>query len=399
MGTSLSQKKDFFSYVAQTSPAPLSLEIESARGIWLKDTEGKKYIDLISGISVSNLGHGNSEVVKAIKAQAERHTHVMVYGEYVQSPQVNFAKKICQQLPKSLNSVYFVNSGSEAVEGALKLAKRFTGRTEIVSFRNAYHGSTHGSLSIMGDETLKMPFRPLLPGIKILPYNDISSLETITKKTACVIIEPIQGEAGIVVPTKAFLKGLRKRCNETGTLLIFDEIQTGFGRTGKLFALEHFKVTPDILTIGKAMGGGLPIGAFVANKKVMSSLSDNPALGHITTFGGHPLSCAAGLAALNVLLKKKLYNSVPKKEKLFRTLLKHKAIKEIRGVGLLLALQFENETLNKKVVENCIKNGIIADWFLFRPDAMRIAPPLIITEEEIKKACKTIILSINQSLS
>ncbi|HWY97699.1 MAG TPA: aspartate aminotransferase family protein [Bacteroidia bacterium] len=399
MGSVLSQKKDFFSYLAQTSPAPLALEIASAKGVWLKDISGKKYLDLISGIAVSNLGHSHPAIVKAIKKQADRHTHIMVYGEYVQSPQVNFAKKICQRLPKSLNSIYFVNSGSEAVEGALKLAKRYTGRTGIVSFSKAYHGSTHGSLSVMGDEALKMPFRPLLPGVTILPFGDKEALQSISKHTACVIIEPIQGEAGIVVPTKSFLQALRKRCNETGTLLILDEIQTGFGRTGKLFAFEHFGITPDILTIGKAMGGGLPLGGFVASQKIMSSLSDNPALGHITTFGGHPLSCASGLAALEVLLNKKLFSSAAKKEKLFRSLLKHSAIKEIRGMGLMLAIQFGNEDLCKKVIENCIKNGIIVDWFLFRPDAMRIAPPLIITEQEIKQACKIILQSIKQSLS
>ncbi len=399
MGSVLSQKKDFFSYLAQTSPAPLALEIASAKGVWLKDTSGKKYLDLISGIAVSNLGHSHPAIVKAIKKQADRHTHIMVYGEYVQSPQVNFAKKICQKLPKSLNSIYFVNSGSEAVEGALKVAKRYTGRTGIVSFSKAYHGSTHGSLSVMGDEALKMPFRPLLPDVTILPFGDKEAPQSISKHTACVIIEPIQGEAGTMVPTKSFLQALRKRCNETGTLLILDEIQTGFGRTGKLFAFEHFGIIPDILTIGKAMGGGLPLGAFVANKKIMSSLSDNPALGHITTFGGHPLSCASGLAALEVLLSKKLFASAAKKEKLFRSLLKHNAIKEIRGMGLMLAVQFGNEELCKKVIENCIKNGIIVDWFLFRPDAMRIAPPLIITEQEIKQACKIILQSIKQSLS
>jgi len=398
MASSLSQKKDFFSYLAQTSPAPLSLEIASAKGILLKDINGKKYIDLISGIAVSNLGHSHPSVVKAIKQQADKHTHIMVYGEFVQSTQVNFAKKICQKLPKQLNSVYFVNSGSEAVEGALKLAKRYTGRTGIVSFKNAYHGSTHGALSVMGDEALKAPFRPLLPDVSILPYGDKEALQGITRRTACVIIEPIQGEAGIVVPAKTFLQALRKRCNETGTLLIFDEIQCGFGRTGKLFALEHFGITPDILTIGKAMGGGLPLGAFIANQKVMSSLSDNPALGHITTFGGHPLSCAAGLAAFEVLLNKKYYNAAIKKEKLFRSLLKDKTIKEIRGMGLMLSVQFKSEDLCKKVIENCIKNGIIVDWFLFRPDAMRIAPPLIITEMEIREACKIILLSIKQSL-
>ncbi len=399
MSSALSQKKDFFSYLAQTSPGPLSLEISSAKGIWLKDINGKKYLDLISGIAVSNLGHSHPAVVKAIKKQADKHTHIMVYGEYIQSPQVAFAKKLCSKLPKQLDSVYFVNSGSEAVEGALKLAKRYTGRTGIVSFSNAYHGSTHGALSVMGDEALKMPFRPLLPDVTILPFGNNEELINITKSTACVIVEPIQGEAGVNVPSKAFLKALRKRCNETGTLLIADEIQSGFGRTGKLFAFEHFGITPDIVTIGKAMGGGLPIGGFVASKKIMSSLSDNPALGHITTFGGHPLSCASGLAAFDVLISKKLYTSATKKEKLFRTLLKHKAIKGIRGMGLMLAVQFSSEELNKKVIENCIKNGIIADWFLFRADAMRIAPPLIITETEIKLACKKILLSIEQSFS
>jgi len=399
MSSVLSQKKDFFSYLAQTSPAPLSLEISSAKGIWLKDVHGTKYLDLISGIAVSNLGHSYPAVVKAIKKQADKHTHIMVYGEYIQSPQVAFAKKLCSKLPKQLDSVYFVNSGSEAVEGALKLAKRFTGRTGIVSFSNAYHGSTHGALSVMGDETLKMPFRPLLPDVTILAFGNSEELSNITKRTACVIVEPIQGEAGINVPSKAFFKALRKRCTETGTLLIADEIQTGFGRTGKLFAFEHFGIIPDIVTIGKAMGGGLPIGAFVASKKIMSSLSDNPALGHITTFGGHPLSCASGLAAFDILVSKKLYASAAKKEKLFRTLLKHKAIKGIRGMGLMLAVQFNSEELNKKVIENCIKNGIIADWFLFRADAMRIAPPLIITEAEIKLACKKILLSIEQSFS
>jgi len=399
MGSALSQKKDFFSYLAQTSPAPLSLEIASAKGVWLKDRAGKKYMDLISGIAVSNLGHSHPAIVKAIKQQADKHTYIMVYGEYIQSPQVDFAKKLCSYLPKKLDSVYFVNSGSEAVEGALKLAKRYTGRTEIVSFSKAYHGSTHGALSVMGDEILKQPFRPLLPGVRILPFGNKKALQDISKRTACVIVETIQGEAGVVVPDKTYLQAISKQCKETGALLILDEIQCGFGRTGKLFAFEHYGITPDILTVGKAMGGGLPLGAFVASKNIMRSLSDNPALGHITTFGGHPLSCASGLAALNVLTQKKLYQSALRKEKLFRSLLKHKAIKAIRGKGLMLALQFNSEEVNKKVIENCIKNGIIVDWFLFRPDAMRIAPPLVISDAEIKQACKIIMLSVKQSLS
>ena len=384
---------------AQTTNFPLLLEFERAEGIYMYDKRGKAYIDLISGIGVSNLGHSNAYVINAIKDQLDKYMHLMVYGEYVQTPQVRFAEKMISLLPSNLQSVYFTNSGAEAVEGALKLAKRFTRRQQIVAFHNSYHGSTHGALSVMGDETLKMPFRPLLPDVTILPFGNSEELSNITKRTACVIVEPIQGEAGINVPSKAFLKALRKRCTETGTLLIADEIQTGFGRTGKLFAFEHFGIIPDIVTIGKAMGGGLPIGAFVASKKIMSSLSDNPALGHITTFGGHPLSCASGLAAFDILVSKKLYASAAKKEKLFRTLLKHKAIKGIRGMGLMLAVQFNSEELNKKVIENCIKNGIIADWFLFRADAMRIAPPLIITEAEIKLACKKILLSIEQSFS
>jgi len=392
-------KQDFYGFLAQTSKTPVGLEITGAKGIWLKDVKGKKYLDLISGIAVSNLGHGYPEVVKAIKEQADRHTHIMVYGEYVQSKQVQFAKKICNLLPRSLNSVYFVNSGSEAVEGALKLAKKYTGRTEIISFTNAYHGSTHGALSVMGDDTLKKPFLPLLPGVKILPYNNINSLQNITGKTACVIIEVIQGEGGTMIPEKIFLKELEKQCKKMGTLLIVDEIQTGFGRTGKLFAFEHFGITPDIITIGKAMGGGLPIGGFVANRKVMQTLSHNPPLGHITTFGGHPLCCASGLAALEVLLKERLYTHASGKEKLFRTLLKHSAIKEIRGKGLMLAVEFRNEKLCKKVIEKCLKKGIIVDWFLYCPTAMRIAPPLIIEEKEIRHACSTIISSIKELTS
>ncbi len=396
MGT---QKQDFYGFLAQTSKTPVALEIVRAKGLWLEDTNGKKYLDLISGIAVSNLGHGNPEVIKAIKQQADKHTHLMVYGEYIQSAQVQFAKRICSLFPKTLNSVYFVNSGSEAVEGALKLAKKYTGRKEIISFKNAYHGSTHGALSVMGDDTLKTPYGPLLPGIKILPYNNIKAIQKITRKTACVIIEPIQGEGGTRVPERSFLKALEKQCRQTGALLITDEIQTGFGRTGKLFAFEHFGITPDIITIGKAMGGGLPIGGFVANRKIIQVLSDNPPLGHITTFGGHPLCCASGLAALEVLIKAKYYEAAAGKEKLFRTLLKHSAIKEIRGMGLMLAVEFNNEELCKKAIDKCLKKGIIVDWFLFCPTAMRIAPPLIIQEKEIKHACSVIISAIKELTS
>ncbi len=394
-----SYRRDFFSHLAQTSPAPLSLEIVKAKGLFLEDITGKKYADLISGIAVSNLGHSHPEIIKAIKQQADKHAHLMVYGEYVQAPQVKFAKRLVKYLPENLNSVYFVNSGAEATEGALKLAKRVTGRTEIIYFKNAYHGSTHGALSVMGDEVLKQPFRPLLPDTRMLRFGNKEDLKLISKKTACIIVEPIQGEAGVIVPDKTYLQDLRKRCNETGTLLILDEIQTGLGRTGKLFAFEHFGIAPDILLLGKALGGGLPLGAFIASQKMMASLSDNPALGHITTFGGNPLSCAAGLAAFNYIVKSKLTASVSKKEKLFLELLEHTAIKEIRGIGLMFALQFESWYVCKKVMEICLKNGIIVDWFLFNPSSMRICPPLTITEKEIKEACSKIILSINQALS
>lgn len=394
-----SYRKDFFSHLAQTSPAPLSLEIVKAKGVFLEDMQGKKYMDLISGIAVSSLGHGHPAVIKAIKQQADKYAHIMVYGEYIQAPQVKFAKQLCEYLPKTLNSVYFVNSGSEAVEGALKLAKRFTGRTEIAYFKNAYHGSTHGSLSVMGDENLKAPFRPLLPDTRMLNFGNTKDLKQISRKTACVIIEPIQGEGGTIVPDASFLQELRKRCTATGALLVFDEIQTGMGHTGKLFAFEHYGITPDILLLGKALGGGLPLGAFIANRVVMSHLSDSPALGHITTFGGHPLSCAAGSAAFSFVIKSKLLRTANTKEKLFRKLLKHTAIKEIRGKGLMLALQFAGEELCRKVIEICLKNGIIVDWFLFNPSSMRICPPLTITEKEISKACSTILSSINQALS
>jgi acetylornithine/N-succinyldiaminopimelate aminotransferase len=393
----VSSQNDFLKYLAPTSPSPISLDVVSAKGVWLKDRKGKKYMDLISGVSVSNIGHGNPAVTKAIKAQLSAYSHLMVYGEFIQSPQVNFAKTLCRHLPPSLNSVYFVNSGSEAVEGALKLAKRYTGRREIIAFRGAYHGSTHGALSVMGDEKLKNPFRPLLPGIKILPYNDKGGIHAaISKSTCCVIAETIQGENGVRIANADFLRALRNRCHETGALLILDEVQTGMGRTGKLFAFEDYAVTPDILIAGKALGGGLPLGAFIAERKVMQCLSVNPPFGHITTFGGHPLSCASGLAALQYVLDEKLMDKVMEKEKLFRKLLVHPTITAVRGKGLLLSLQFKNEGLCKKVINGCLKNGIIAEWFLFCESAMRIYPPMTITNKEIKFACSRILESINK---
>lgn len=391
----LTQRQLFLNHLAQTSRTPLALEIEKAEGIYLYDTSGKKYIDLISGISVSNVGHRHPEVVKAINVQADKYLYLMVYGEYVQSPQVRLAKALAAVLPKNLSSVYFTNSGSEAVEGALKLAKRYTGRTEIVSCRNAYHGSTHGALSVTGSEELKNSYRPLLPDVSFITYNKVNDLKKITSKTACVIIETIQGEGGAVLPEGGYLKKLRKKCAETNTLLILDEIQCGFGRTGKMFAFEHYGIVPDILCLAKGMGGGMPLGAFVSSKKIMASLAEDPALGHITTFGGHPVSCAAGWASLLVLKKEKLAQQAEKKELLFRKFLQHPKIISVTGKGLLLAVHFSNADYNKKVIEKCIRKGLIVDWFLFCDTAMRIAPPLTITEKQIAEACGAIIKSLN----
>jgi acetylornithine/succinyldiaminopimelate/putrescine aminotransferase len=390
----LSQKQLFLQYLAQTSPAPLALEITSAKGIYLNDVNGKQYVDLISGISVSNIGHCHPEIVEAIKKQAETFMHLMVYGEYVHSPQVQLAKALTDLLPQNLNSVYLVNSGTEATEGALKLAKRYTGRSEIISFKNAYHGSTHGALSVMGSEDFKTSFRPLLPDVKTIEFNNEKDLQYITFKTACVIIEPIQGEAGIIAANQSFLKKLRERCNETQTLLIFDEIQTGFGRTGSLFAFEQYQVIPDILLGAKGMGGGMPIGAFISSKEIMDSLTNNPVLGHITTFGGHPVCCAAALANLHVITKNKLYNRAKDIETIFKQKLKHPKIKELRVCGALAAIDFGDEAVNMQTISKCIEDGIITDWFLFNVQSMRIAPPLIISNEELNKACDIILSCI-----
>jgi len=390
----LTLRQLFLANNAQTTNFPLLLEFERAEGVYLYDQQGKAYIDLISGIGVSNLGHSNPYVIKAIKDQLDKYMHLMVYGEYVQTPQVRFAEKLTSILPANLQSVYFVNSGAEAVEGALKLAKRFTGRQQIVAFHNSYHGSTHGALSVMGNEEYKQAYRPLLPGVNFIRFNNADDLQFITEQTACVIIETIQGEAGIHVPDVAYMQALRKRCTDTGTLLILDEIQAAFGRTGKLFAFEHFGIVPDILLLAKALGGGMPVGAFVTSKTIMDSLKENPILGHITTFGGHPVCCAAGLAALEVLLNENLINQVQEKEELMRSLLIHPAIKQMRGKGLMLAVELENFEINKKIIDRCIENGVITDWFLHCSNAMRIAPPLIITKDEIKKACAVIIEAI-----
>jgi acetylornithine/N-succinyldiaminopimelate aminotransferase len=380
----------FLSNNAQTTNFPLLLEIERAEGIYMYDKSGRAYIDLISGIGVSNLGHSHPYVVSAIKEQLDKYMHLMVYGEYVQTPQVRFAEKLVSLMPQNLQSVYFTNSGAEAVEGALKLAKRFTGKSQIVAFDNSYHGSTHGALSVMGNEEFKQAYRPLLPGVSFGRFNNVGDLNMINDQTACVIIETIQGEAGIKVPDASFMNALRNRCNETGALLILDEIQAAFGRTGKLFAFEHFNIIPDILLLAKALGGGMPLGAFISSDVIMSALKENPILGHITTFGGHPVCCSAGLAALEVLLNENLLDKVAEKEELFRRHLIHPAIKEVRGKGLMLAVELESFELNKKIIDRCIENGVITDWFLHCSNAMRIAPPLIITHDEIEKACEVI---------
>lgn len=391
----LSQKQLFLLNTAQTSNFPRLLEVEKAEGCYLYDVSGKKYLDLVSGFAVSNIGHRHPNVIQAIQSQLEKYLHVTVYGEFIQSPQVKFAHRLSEVLPANLSSVYFTNSGAEATEGALKLAKKHTNRSEIISFQGAYHGSTHGALSVMGNEFYKQAYRPLLPDIKFIKLNRLPDLAQITTKTATVILEAIQGEAGIRVPDFEYIKALRKKCDETGTLLIFDEIQTGFGRTGKLFAFEHYGIVPDILLLAKGMGGGMPIGAFIASNEIMDALKENPILGHITTFGGHPVSCAAGLAALNTILEEQLINNVMEREQLFRSLLVHPKIKEVRGLGLMIAVQLANFKEVEEVSNKCVEQGIIIDWFLHCDSALRIAPPLTISNEEIKFACNTIIKVIS----
>jgi acetylornithine/succinyldiaminopimelate/putrescine aminotransferase len=381
----------FLRHVAQTSGAPLAINIKKAKGCRLVDKGGKEYLDLIAGISVCNIGHRHPSVVKAIKEQADDYLHVLVYGEVIEAPQVQYAKLLAEHLPPSLNSVYFTNSGAEAVEGAMKLAKRFTGRTQIIAFNKSYHGSTQGALSIMGDEEWRNAFRPLLPGVEHFDYNSGAVLDHITPRTACVIMETVQAERGVVKPEKDWINAVRDKCTRTGTLLIMDEIQTGFGRTGTLWGFEQYDIVPDIVLLGKALGGGMPLGAFIADRQVMNHLTHDPVLGHITTFGGHPVCCAAGLAALKVLLKKGIPEKVARKERLFLKLLKHPAIKEVRAAGLLIAVRFDNENVNKKLIAECIANGVLTDWFLFAPDCLRIAPPLTVTEKEIRKACETIL--------
>ena len=392
----MTNRQLFLNHVGQTSDAPLCLNIVKAEGSKMWDAAGKEYIDLIAGISVCNIGHRHPKVIKAIKEQADKYLHIMVYGELVENPQVEYATLLTKHLPSNLNSVFYTASGSEATEGAMKLAKRFTNRSQIISFKNSYHGSTQGALSVMGSEYWQQAFRPLLPDVLQLRYNNFDDLKNITERTACVIAETIQAEAGILKPEHGWLHSLRQRCFCTGTLLVLDEIQCGFGRNGTLWAFEQFNVVPDILLLGKAIGGGMPLGAFVADKKIMDSFTHNPVLGHINTFGGHPISCAAGLASFKVLTEEKLFTKAFEKEKLFRTLLQHPAIKNISSAGLMMAIEFDSFETNKKIIDTLIENGVFTDWFLFCAHAFRICPPLNISDEEIHIACKKILHVLNE---
>ncbi|HLY68619.1 MAG TPA: aspartate aminotransferase family protein [Puia sp.] len=391
----MNNRELFLKHVAQTSLSPIGLEIVKAEGVYLYDASGKKYLDLIGGISVCNTGHRHPKVIEAIKKQADEYLHVLVYGEFIQSPQVQYAMLLAQHLPPSLDSVYFTNSGAEAVEGAMKLAKRATNRTQIIAFNHAYHGSTQGALSIIGDEYWRNAFRPLLPDILHLEHNSFQSLESISEKSACVIAETVQAEKGVYPAAPAWLKALRKKCTETGTLLILDEIQTGFGRTGMLWNFEQHEMVPDVLLLGKALGGGMPLGAFITDRNLMLKLTENPVLGHITTFGGHPMSCTAGLASMKILLEQDWIKQVAEKERLFCSLCIHPKIQAVRSSGLLIAIELDSVETNKKIIEACLGYGLLTDWFLFAPNCLRIAPPLIITPDEIKNACRLILQAMD----
>ena len=384
-------KDDFLQYQAQTTPHPLALEVSHAKGSFIYDKQGKAHLDFVAGVSACGLGHCHPRVVKAVQEQSEKYLHVMVYGEYIQQPAVAYTKLLASLLPKRLQTTYLVNSGTEAIEGAIKLARRYTGRSEIIAAHHAYHGNTMGSLSLMGFEERKSAFRPLLPDVKFIHFNKAQDLTQITEKTAAVVLETIQGGAGFLVPQENYLEHLRQRCDETGTLLILDEIQPGFGRTGKLFAFEHFNCTPDILVMGKGMASGLPVGAFTASNKMMQSLQDNPSLGHITTFGGNAVIAAACLATLKELTENQLIEQTLQKEKLFRSLLVHPLITEIRGKGLMLALILQNAEIANELVLQAAKNRLILFWLLFEPKAVRITPPLTISEDEIRQGCEQII--------
>ena len=386
----MDNKEIFRTLQAQTTPFPIGLEISRAEGLFIYDTSGKAYFDLVSGLAVTNIGHRHPKVIEAIKKQLDTHLHVMPYGEFIQTPQLKLAEKLNEILPENLTTSYFVNSGAEAVEGALKLAKRYTGRQEIIACLKSYHGSTHGALSVSGNPVKQSAFKPLLPDVNFIAFNKLDELDRITKNTACVIIETVQGDAGVRIPELCYLQKLREKCTETGTLLILDEIQSGFGRTGSFFAFEQYGIVPDVLVIAKALGGGMPIGAFVSSKKIMDCLTHNPMLGHITTFGGHPVNCAAAVANIDVILEENLVKEVHEKGSLMKKLLSHALVKEIRQIGLMFAIDLETEEITQKVVERCMERGIITFWFLSCPASFRLAPPLTISFEEIEEVCGVI---------
>ncbi|WP_350287488.1 aspartate aminotransferase family protein [uncultured Croceitalea sp.] len=388
-------KEDFFKYQAQTTPHPLALQVSHAKGSYIYDTDGNEHLDFVAGVSACSLGHCHPKVVKAVESQLRQYMHVMVYGEYVQEPAVAYTKLLASHLPENLETTYLVNSGTEAIEGALKLARRVTGRSELIAANHAYHGNTMGSLSVMGFEERKSTFRPLVPDVRFIEFNNDGVISQITERTAAVILETIQGGAGFIVPKDDYLKKVRQRCDETGALLILDEIQPGFGRTGKLFAFEHFNIVPDILVIGKGMASGLPVGAFVASNKMMKTLQESPKLGHITTFGGNPVIAAACLATLKEITESQLIEETIQKEKLFREFLVHPLIKEIRGKGLMLALLFDSPEIVNYLVLKAAEEQLILFWLLFEPKAVRISPPLTISEEEIRKGCVQIIELLN----
>ncbi|MFN7822510.1 MAG: aspartate aminotransferase family protein [Bacteroidota bacterium] len=389
----------FQQHLAPTSPAPMNLEMVKAEGVFLWDAAGKRYIDLIAGFSVSNIGHSHPAVVKAVQEQAATYMHLMVYGELIQSPVVAYARRLTSLLPSSLDCIYFTNSGAEAAEGAMKLAKRITGRSKMIAFEHAYHGSTQGALSLMGDEYWRRSYRPLLPDIYHYPFGAAEVIAAIDHSTACVVLETVQAESGVTAPDAVWLQQVREKCTATGTLLILDEIQAGFGRTGTLWAFEQMGIVPDVLLLGKALGGGMPLGAFIASRQLMHQLSYQPVLGHITTFGGHPVSCAAGLAALEVLLQSGAIDQAKAKEKFMRAYIQHPAITEVRTAGCWMSLQFASAELNQRIVHQCVKNGLLTDWFIFAPDRLRIAPPLTIENEVLKDACDLLLQSIDEVLA
>ena len=389
-------KEDFFKYQAQTSPHPLAIEISHAKGNYVYDTNGKAYLDFIAGVSANTLGHNHPKISKAIKDQVDKYTHVMVYGEFIQQPQVNLTKLLAQNLPKSLETVYLTNSGTEATEGAMKLAKRFTGRSEIIAAKNGYHGNTQGAMSVCGAEQQNSAFRPLIPGIKFIEFNNVVDIAKISTKTAAVILETIQGGAGFIEPKNEYLKKVKKKCDDVGALLILDEIQTGIGRTGKFFGFENYNVVPHIIVTGKGLGGGMPIGAFISSYKIMSCLKELPKLGHITTFGGHPVIAAAAEATLSEIFHSNLIKQTLQKELLIRKLLVHPLITEVRGKGLMLAAIIKTEDIASNVILKCIDKGLLLFWLLFEGKAIRITPPLTITKEELTKGCSIIIEVLNE---